>query len=202
MTDPSRDGGSPTAPSVRLAVAAASKKKKDKLAPSPQVVARWVLQCVALQRKIFPKCESLDIAAEVKKPHCTLFVALAKKPTCETTEVLFSEKGSNKKFAAAQGKKGQRGGPGGDQEYCVGFVLIARTGPTAYVSKVCVSEAYRRQGIGTKLIDFTVNFLKRARCQSIRLHVRDTTITLLRHSDASMPSASCCTHRSQHSICL
>jgi hypothetical protein len=199
-------------PFFRVAVAMAP-KKKSKSGPTAQQVALWGLQCAALQRKIFPKCESLDIVAEAKKPHCQLFVALASgegedhRPGGEEVTprraaapsgagARGTSRGDGSCSCSGGGGGGAAKGPGrgggrlcdagaasagaaiivadhggSGAENCIGFILVARTASTAYLSKVCVSDTCRRCGVGESLLLFVVAQLKQARCQAVHLHV-------------------------------
>lgn len=178
---------------VTAAVFGKKKKKKGKgaqqEADDPATVAQWLQECVALQRKIFPKCESLDIVGEVKKANSVLFVAVAKQLLCQVESD--DDRGgggagggsfafSYEKDAAAanarswetsEGKDGADVDVEDDEESCIGFLLITRTGSSAYISKLCVSDKFRRRGVGIALMNLTIAHLKRARCQTLRLHV-------------------------------
>ena len=165
---------------VTAAVFGKKKKKRGKNAQQeaddPATVAHWLQECVGLQRKIFPKCESLDIVGEVKKANSVLFVAVAKQPACPVDNTVgdsfsfaYEKAGNARSWEAIEDKDDVDVQDG--EESCIGFLLITRTGSSAYVSKLCVSDKFRRRGVGIALMNLTIAHLKHARCQTLRLHV-------------------------------
>ena len=104
--------------------------------------ARNLLQAVlAIEKKTFPKSESLDILSELKKQNAYLSVAV--QHGVEKTDV------------------------------ALGHLLYIRLRGTAILHKVCVTEEWRRQGVGKRLLQSFLNKMSNEGCRVIQLWVDD-----------------------------
>jgi ribosomal protein S18 acetylase RimI-like enzyme len=101
------------------------------------------------EKKAFPANEAFDFDMELTKRNTQLFCVLNRK---------------------------NRNNPGGGSpeeagNAVVGYLVIARTGRTALLHKICVLPQYQRKGIGKWMLGKAIEGLKGRGCESVKLWV-------------------------------
>ncbi|KAI9778792.1 MAG: hypothetical protein M1839_007882 [Geoglossum umbratile] len=108
-----------------------------------------------IEKKAFPATEAFDFSTELHKRNTQLFCALYAP----------NNKPRNRDTTTA--------GPysGGDTATLVGYLVVARTGRTALLHKICVVPQYQRRGVGKWMVRETVEGLRKNGCGSVVLWV-------------------------------
>ena len=125
------------------------------VAPCAEPTSTWVAQCLALERRIFPPHEAMDIADQVRTRGVTLLCA---SPMTEWVGIHI----------------GPSVGPG----TCVGYAILQRSetpssadADSLLIAKLAVAPALRRRGVGRALLAAAISHARATRAGSCTLHM-------------------------------
>jgi ribosomal protein S18 acetylase RimI-like enzyme len=108
-----------------------------------------------IERKTFPANEVFDFSTELNKRNTQLFCAFyTPGGESKSRESSITESHSDKETIIL-----------------VGYLVIARTGRTALLHKVCVDTQYRRRGVGKWMIQEALEGLRKRKCERVALWV-------------------------------
>lgn len=118
------------------------------------------------EKKTFPASEVYDFETEIKKQNTTLLVAYRPSTTPQSTVTASVRKDKLKK---PKGKAPPQSSSSETQ--LLGYALYIRTKTLTRLHKICVLEAFRKQGVGKALVERTIEEVRRSGAQQMDLWV-------------------------------